>query len=118
MPSATAPKKKTDIAQLSINAIRFLSVDAVEKAKSGHPGTPMALAPIAYTLYTKIMKHNPKNPYWANRDRFVREPRVHGVAIRLRAHRDGTHAERASGPNDAAGNLAAIGDQQRAKTPV
>jgi hypothetical protein len=49
----------------------------------------------------------------ANRDRFVREPRVHGVAIRLRAHRDGTHAERASGPNDAAGNLAAIGDQQR-----
>jgi transketolase len=63
--------KKTDIAQLAIDTIRFLAVDAVEKANSGHPGTPMALAPIAYTLWTQVMKYNPKNPAWANRDRFV-----------------------------------------------
>lgn len=62
---------KTDIAELSINTIRTLSMDAVQKAKSGHPGTPMALAPAAYVLWKKIMKHNPKNPKWFDRDRFV-----------------------------------------------
>ncbi len=66
-----SPAKKPDIAQLAINTIRFLSVDGVEKANSGHPGTPMALAPIAYVLWTKIMKYNPRNPQWHNRDRFV-----------------------------------------------
>jgi transketolase len=59
------------LAELSINTIRTLSMDAVEKAKSGHPGTPMALAPLAYTLYTKVMKHSPKHPEWFDRDRFV-----------------------------------------------
>lgn len=59
------------IDQLSINTLRFLSVDAVQKANSGHPGMPMGCAPIAYTLYTKHLKHNPKNPKWINRDRFV-----------------------------------------------
>ena len=62
---------KTNVTQLAINTIRFLAVDAVEKANSGHPGTPMALAPVAYTLWTQIMKYNPKNPAWPNRDRFV-----------------------------------------------
>lgn len=56
---------------LCVNTIRFLAVDAVEKAKSGHPGTPMEAAPAAYVLWTKIMKYNPRNPGWANRDRFV-----------------------------------------------
>jgi transketolase len=56
---------------LSINTIRTLSMDAVQKAESGHPGTPMALAPLAYSLYTKHMKHDPSNPKWFDRDRFV-----------------------------------------------
>src|SRR5215212_2681186 len=57
--------------ELAINTIRTLSMDAVEKAKSGHPGTPMALAPLAFTLYTRVMKHSPDNPDWLDRDRFV-----------------------------------------------
>jgi transketolase len=60
-----------NIELLAINTIRFLSVDGVQKANSGHPGMPMGCAPIAYTLYTKFMKHNPVNPKWFNRDRFV-----------------------------------------------
>ncbi|MDQ0216958.1 transketolase [Peribacillus cavernae] len=56
---------------LSINTIRTLSIDAIEKAKSGHPGLPMGAAPMAYTLWTQFMNHNPKNPQWFNRDRFV-----------------------------------------------
>lgn len=57
--------------QLAINTIRTLSIDAIEKANSGHPGLPMGAAPMAYTLWTKQMQHNPKNPTWFNRDRFV-----------------------------------------------
>lgn len=59
------------IEQLSIAAIRTLSIDAIEKANSGHPGMPMGAAPMAYTLWTKFMNHNPRNPKWFNRDRFV-----------------------------------------------
>jgi transketolase len=59
------------LAELSINTIRTLSMDAVEKAKSGHPGTPMALAPVAFTLYTRVMKHSPDHPDWFDRDRFI-----------------------------------------------
>ena len=59
------------IDQLCINSIRMLAVDAVEKAKSGHPGAPMGLAPAAYVLWTRFLKHNPKNPSWPDRDRFV-----------------------------------------------
>ncbi len=55
----------------SINTIRALAMDGVEKAASGHPGTPMSLAPVAYTIYTKLMRHNPENPTWPDRDRFV-----------------------------------------------
>jgi transketolase len=57
--------------QLAINTIRTLSIDAVQKAKSGHPGTPMALAPLAYTLWNRVMNFDPKDPIWPNRDRFV-----------------------------------------------
>src|SRR5258708_24301657 len=56
---------------LSVNTIRMLSVDAVEKANSGHPGAPMGLAPAAYVLWTRFLKHNPHNPSWPDRDRFV-----------------------------------------------
>lgn len=59
------------IEQTSINTIRTLAIDAIEKANSGHPGLPMGAAPMAYTLWTDFMKHNPKNSKWFNRDRFV-----------------------------------------------
>lgn len=62
---------QSSIENMSINTIRFLSVDGVQKANSGHPGMPMGCAPIAYLLYRKIMNHNPMNPKWINRDRFV-----------------------------------------------
>lgn len=61
----------TGITDLALNTIRFLAVDAVEKAKSGHPGTPMGSAEIAYTLWMKYMRYNPGNPQWRNRDRFI-----------------------------------------------
>jgi len=57
--------------QLSINTIRTLSIDAVQQAKSGHPGTPMALAPLVYTLWNLVMRFDPLDPIWPNRDRFV-----------------------------------------------
>ena len=57
--------------QLAINTIRFLSVDAVQKADSGHPGLPLGAAPMAYVLWTRFLRHNPMNPQWSNRDRFV-----------------------------------------------
>jgi transketolase len=61
----------TRIEELSINTIRTLSMDAVQKANSGHPGAPMALAPLAYVLYTRVMKHSPSSADWFDRDRFV-----------------------------------------------
>lgn len=57
--------------QLSINTLRILAVEAIQKANTGHPGMPMGCAPIAYALYTKYMKYNPQNPLWLNRDRFI-----------------------------------------------
>ncbi len=68
----TAPQKiSSELEESSINTIRFLAVDAVEKAKSGHPGTPMEAAAMAYELWMNIMHYNPANPDWPNRDRFV-----------------------------------------------
>jgi transketolase len=61
----------SEIEQLSIDTIRTLSMDAVQKANAGHPGTAMALAPLAYLLYTEVLRHNPANPHWPNRDRFI-----------------------------------------------
>jgi transketolase len=61
----------TDIEQLSIDTIRTLSMDAVQKANAGHPGTAMALAPLAYLLYSEVLRHNPASTHWPNRDRFV-----------------------------------------------
>jgi transketolase len=60
-----------DLDLLSINTIRTLSIDAVQQAKSGHPGTPMALAPLVYTIWNRVMRFDPKDPIWPNRDRFV-----------------------------------------------
>lgn len=66
--------------QKAINTLRVLSADVVQKANSGHPGAPMGLSPLAYLLWTKVMKYNPKNPKWANRDRFVLS-NGHGCAL-------------------------------------
>ncbi len=71
MTTATQPKKTTDLDQFCINTIRTLSLDAVQKANSGHPGLPLGMAPAAYVLWTKFLRHNPKNPKWFNRDRFL-----------------------------------------------
>ena len=60
-----------DVARRSIDTVRTLAMDAVQKAGNGHPGTAMALAPLAYTIFTKFMRHNPENPGWKDRDRFV-----------------------------------------------
>src|SRR3954464_2308110 len=62
---------QTSLDQLTINTIRTLAMDAVQQANSGHPGAPMALAPVAYVLWEKFLRHNPRNPAWPNRDRFV-----------------------------------------------
>ncbi len=67
----TASMTQQTIEQLSINTIRTLSIDAVQEANSGHPGLPLGCAPMAYVLWTKFLRHNPKNPKWFNRDRFI-----------------------------------------------
>ena len=61
----------TGIETKSINAIRILSADAIQKANSGHPGLPLGAAPMAYELWAKHMRHNPADPKWKNRDRFI-----------------------------------------------
>ncbi|MCY7333306.1 MAG: transketolase [Pseudanabaena sp. CAN_BIN31] len=66
-----APPKPQTLETLCINSIRFLSIDAVEKAKSGHPGLPMGAAPMAFVLFDQFLKFNPKSPKWVDRDRFV-----------------------------------------------
>jgi transketolase len=67
----TLDKTTVDLETLCINTVRVLAADAVQKANSGHPGTPMALAPVGHLLWSKIMNYNPQNPNWPNRDRFI-----------------------------------------------
>ena len=71
MTIASPGVNATQLDHSSINTIRFLSVDAVQKANSGHPGLPLGAAPMAYILWTRFFQHNPTNPRWFNRDRFV-----------------------------------------------
>src|SRR5215216_2607117 len=68
---AVAIDRATDVDTLCVNTIRTLSIDAIQKANSGHPGTPMALAPVAYVLWQRFLRFDPKDPIWPNRDRFV-----------------------------------------------
>jgi len=71
-PASSSPSgSRQSLEDLCINAIRVLAMDAVQKADSGHPGTPMALAPLAYVLWTQHLRYNPADPNWLNRDRFV-----------------------------------------------
>ncbi|KAI5391616.1 transketolase, chloroplastic [Lathyrus oleraceus] len=65
------PTAESSLVEKSVNTIRFLAVDSVEKANSGHPGLPMGCAPMGHVLYDEVMRYNPKNPFWFNRDRFV-----------------------------------------------
>ncbi len=67
----TGTRASAELDELAVNTIRTLSMDAVQKANSGHPGTPMGLAPLGYVLYSRIMRHNPANPGWIGRDKFV-----------------------------------------------
>ena len=71
VPLVAEPTADTTVDQLCINTIRTLSIDAVQQANSGHPGTPMALAPLVYTLWNRVMRFDPQDPIWPNRDRFV-----------------------------------------------
>lgn len=64
-------REDRSIDQLCIDTIRTLAIDAVQQAKSGHPGTPMALAPVIYTLWQQFLRFDPEDPIWPNRDRFV-----------------------------------------------
>ena len=70
-PATGKAPDSAQLDQMAINTIRFLSVDAVQKANSGHPGLPMGAAAMAYVLWTRFLRHNPANPHWFNRDRFV-----------------------------------------------
>ncbi|HBR56908.1 MAG TPA: transketolase [Blastocatellia bacterium] len=69
--SSKNPNIKNDLEQLCINTIRTLSLDGVQRANSGHPGLPLGMAPTAYVLWTRFLRHNPRNPKWFNRDRFL-----------------------------------------------
>jgi transketolase len=68
---APSPASSADVDQLCVDTIRTLAMDAVESAGSGHPGMPMAMAPVAYVLYARVLRHNPADPSWPDRDRFV-----------------------------------------------
>jgi transketolase len=70
-PADSGADRSATLDELCINTIRTLAMDAVQQANSGHPGTPMALAPVAYTLWDRFLRHSPLNPQWPNRDRFV-----------------------------------------------
>jgi transketolase len=81
-----------NIVQLAINTIRTLSIDAVQQAKSGHPGTPMALAPLIYTMWNRVMQYDPGDPIWPNRDRFVLSNGHASMLLWSILHLTGVHA--------------------------
>ena len=70
-----------NIDTMSVNAIRVLSADAIQKAKSGHPGLPLGCASVAYELWAKHLKHNPKDPDWKDRDRFIWKTWLYAVVL-------------------------------------
>jgi transketolase len=82
----------TKLDQLSINTIRTLSIDAVQQAKSGHPGTPMALAPLIYTIWNRVLRFDPQDPIWPNRDRFVLSNGHASMLLWSALHLSGTRA--------------------------
>jgi len=105
--SAAAPRAPhaTDLDRLAIDTIRTLSMDAVEAAKSGHPGTPMALAPVAFTIWKEFLRYDPANPAWPNRDRFVLSCGHASMLLYSLIHLAGI---RRGGANDAGRDLPAV----------
>jgi transketolase len=87
-----AMASQSELDALCINTIRTLSMDAVQKAKSGHPGTPMALAPLVYTLWNRVMRFDPQDPIWPNRDRFVLSNGHASMLLWSALHLSGTRA--------------------------
>ena len=81
-----------ELERLSIDAIRTLSIDAVQAARSGHPGTPMALAPLVYTLWNRVLRFDPQDPIWPNRDRFVLSNGHASMLLWSALHLSGTRA--------------------------
>jgi transketolase len=79
-PGPSTPIPAASLDELSVNTLRFLSVDAVQEANSGHPGLPLGAAAMAYVLWTRFLKHDPANPHWFDRDRFILSP-GHGSAL-------------------------------------
>jgi transketolase len=99
MSNAVADVQTLTTAQLDelcINTIRTLSIDAVQQAKSGHPGTPMALAPLVYTIWNRVLRFDPQNPIWPNRDRFVLSNGHASMLLWSALHLTGTQAVNAS----------------------
>jgi len=92
MSSAVSPLADAKLDQLCINTIRTLSMDAVQQAKSGHPGTPMALAPLVYTIWNRVMRFDPQDPIWPNRDRFVLSNGHASMLLWSALHLSGTRA--------------------------
>ena len=86
----------TQLDELCINTIRTLSIDAVQQAKSGHPGTPMALAPLVYTIWNRVLRFDPQNPIWSNRDRFVLSNGHASMLLWSALHLTGTQAVNSS----------------------
>src|SRR5438046_10526942 len=86
------PMTDAELDQLSINTIRTLSIDAVQQATCGHAGTPMALAPLVYTLWNRVMHFDPQDPIWPNRDRFVLSNRHASMLLWSVLHLTGTRA--------------------------
>src|SRR6187401_2536676 len=87
------PMTDVGIDQLCINTIRTLSMDAVQQAKSGHPGTPMALAPVIYTLWQRFLRFDPEDTNWLNRDRFVLSNGHASMLLYAMLHLTGVKAE-------------------------
>ena len=99
MASRAAPRAaERDIDLTCIDTIRTLAMDAVEKAKSGHPGTPMALAPAAYTLWQRVLRYDPAHPWWPNRDRFVLSNGHASMLLYGLLHLTGVRDEERNGP--------------------
>lgn len=114
-PSPVTGPEELDLA--AINTIRTLTMDAVQKANSGHPGTPMALAPIAYTLWNKVLRYDPADPQWPNRDRFVLSCGHASMLLYALIHLAGVKTK--AGSNEAALTLEDIKNfrQMDSKTP-
>jgi transketolase len=89
---AVRPSTDPALDQMCINTIRTLSIDAVQQAKSGHPGTPMALAPLVYTIWNRVLRFDPKDPIWPNRDRFVLSNGHASMLLWSALHLSGTRA--------------------------